>query len=254
MEGCQLDAGEKSGGSLRNEPPVRVRRERPSVRRWWVGPALAASTLVVVLGALEAGFRIALDPVARAALPHVGLHKEDQDRVRWAERAHAERNDGLSLNLHDRLLGWRPRPGLRTRRAKPRSFDVEVAINQAGLRGAREVTRAKTPGVTRIAIFGCSQTFGAGVVEEETFAAQLAATLPGVEVLNFGVGGYGTDQMLLYLESEGLAWAPDVVVLAFAYYHIERNQYGFPLLRQAPLHPGGRRDAPPRRGAGAGAG
>ena len=81
--------------------------------------------------------------------------------------------------------------------------------------------------MTRIAVFGCSQTFGSGVEDDETFSARLAVSLRGVEVLNFGVHGYGTDQMLLRWEREGVAYAPDVVVLAFAYYHLDRNITGF---------------------------
>ena len=37
----------------------------------------------------------------------------------------------------------------------------------------------------------------------------------GVEVLNLGVGGYGTAQQLLTLEEDGLRYRPDLVVLGF---------------------------------------
>ena len=40
-------------------------------------------------------------------------------------------------------------------------------------------------------------------------------------------GGFGTDQMLLYWEHEGVRFRPDVVVLAFAFYHLERNLAAF---------------------------
>ena len=125
------------------------------------------------------------------------------------------------------MLGWRPKPGIQVRSTQPGSYDVTVTTNADGLRGRRTIGRERTPGVTRIAVFGCSQTFGSGVEDDETFSARLAVSLRGVEVLNFGVHGYGTDQMLLRWEREGVAYAPDVVVLAFAYYHLDRNITGF---------------------------
>jgi lysophospholipase L1-like esterase len=116
---------------------------------------------------------------------------------------------------------------VRTRQSLPGAYDVEVTTNNEGLRGPLDVHTEKTAGTTRIAVFGCSQTFGTGVADDETYSAQLARRLPAVEVLNFGVGGYGTDQMLLYYESEGTRFAPDVVILAFAFYHLERNVAAF---------------------------
>ena len=84
-------------------------------------------------------------------------------------------------------------------------------------------------------------------------------SLRGVEVLNFGVHGYGTDQMLLRWEREGVAYAPDVVVLAFAYYHLDRNITGFRFYAKPHfiLEPGGalqleRRARPRSRHARAG--
>lgn len=76
-------------------------------------------------------------------------------------------------------------------------------------------------------MFGCSQTFGGHVDDADVYTARVARLLPGTEVLNFGVHGYGTDQMLLRWETEGIGFAPDVVVLAFAYYHVGRNVSGF---------------------------
>jgi hypothetical protein len=176
--------------------------------------------------ALEAGARWWLPAPARSALPHVGLGKEAQDRLRWLERR-KDGGAGLGLMRPDPVLGWRPRPGVRLRQTEPGVYDVEVSTDGEGLRGARDISREPAPGVARVALFGCSQTFGTGVADDETYGAQLERMLPGVEVLNFGVGGYGTDQMLLYWESVGEAFRPDVVVLAFAFYHVERNVAAF---------------------------
>jgi hypothetical protein len=192
------------------------------------GPLLAALSVAGTLVALEGAVRLRLSPANRAALPHVGADGETQRRLEWVERGRAVRGaEGWQLDVPDPLLGWRPRPGIVARSARPGASDVTITINAEGLRGRREVTRAKSPGVTRIAVFGCSQAFGSGVEDDETFSARLEASLDDVEVLNFGVHGYGTDQMLLRWEREGVEYAPDVVVLAFAYYHLDRNVSGF---------------------------
>jgi len=114
-------------------------------------------------------------------------------------------------------LGWANRPGARGQLIEP-EFDVEMAIDVEGLRGP-EVARAKLSGTRRIAIFGDSFAMGWGVAEKETVRAQLAEQLRArdpntpVEVLNFGVAGYSTDQALLAFRKIGARFAPDVVVL-----------------------------------------
>src|SRR4030095_261544 len=142
----------------------------------------------------------------------------------WGGRGRAARGaEAWEIDVPDATLGWRPKPGISVRSVHPGSYDVMVTTNPQGLRGARPALRPRRPGTTRVAVFGCSQTFGSGVQDDETFRARLEASLHDVEVLNFGVHGYGTDQMLLRWEREGVDYAPDVVVLAFAYYHLGRN-------------------------------
>ena len=117
----------------------------------------------------------------------------------------------------DPELGWANRPGARGRLVAP-EFDVEMAIDAEGLRGP-EVARAKLSGTRRIALFGDSFAMGWGVAEDDTLRAQLALQLRArdpnapVEVLNFGVAGYSTDQELLAFRKLGARFAPDVVVL-----------------------------------------
>ncbi len=190
--------------------------------------AVAALSLAATVVVLEGVVRLRLSRWTRAALPHVGVDGETQRRLEWVERGRtATRPQAWPLDVPDPLLGWRPKPGTQVRSVRPDAYDVTVTINAQGLRGRHDVARTKAPGVTRVAVFGCSQTFGSGVEDDETFSARLGAGLPDVEVLNFGVHGYGTDQMLLRWEEEGVHYAPDVVVLAFAYYHLDRNVAGF---------------------------
>jgi hypothetical protein len=204
----------------------RERHDGPLKWRRVSGPLLALLSVVVTLGGLEGVLRSRLDAHAREALPYVGLGVEDQNRVQWSLGHHGV-SAGRSLLAPDAFLGWRPRPRMRLRSREVGKFDVVVTTNRDGLRGKQRVSKEKRPGVTRIGVFGCSQTFGTGVADEQTYSARLGATLPGVEVLNFGVAGYGTDQMMLYYESEGVRRGLDVVVLGFAYYHLERNLLAF---------------------------
>jgi hypothetical protein len=101
--------------------------------------------------------------------------------------------------------------------AEGRSY---VRINASGWHD-KEHPLKKPAGVTRIAILGDSYTDALQVPEDSAFPAilerTLNSTLPGrYEVLNFGVGGFGTGQELLVLRHYALKYAPDAVILAFA--------------------------------------
>ena len=116
----------------------------------------------------------------------------------------------------DADTGWANRPGARGELVSP-EYDVEFAIDGEGLRGP-EVDPHKPPGTLRVAIFGDSFAQGWGVAEPETLRARLEARLRDriaapIEVMNFGVAGYGNDQALLAFRKLGRRLAPDVVVL-----------------------------------------
>ena len=103
--------------------------------------------------------------------------------------------------------GWRLRPGWHGQTRDGRT----VRLNGAGFRGP--AAGAGAAGRRRVVLLGDSLTFGTGVEDGETFAAQLAGLAPALEPVNLGVSGYGTDQELLLLEREGLPLEPAVVVL-----------------------------------------
>ena len=67
-------------------------------------------------------------------------------------------------------------------------------------------------------MLGDSQAWGYGVGDDDTIPAQLGRLLNDgggghYEVLNLGVGGYGTDQAFLKYLVQGARYAPDAVVL-----------------------------------------
>jgi hypothetical protein len=97
---------------------------------------------------------------------------------------------------------------------------IEYRINGSGFRGP-EITIAKPPGVYRIVCLGDSFTFGEGVREEDTYAAQLQKRLDGAvpgqytQVINAGVQGHGTVDELNWLRIGPAQFAPNVVTLGF---------------------------------------
>lgn len=93
-----------------------------------------------------------------------------------------------------------------------------VEINSDGWRGP-EVALKHPPGTFRIALLGDSFIEAFEVPFEETVGEVLErhlAALRGtpVEVLNFGVGGYGPTQELLTLRHEVWKYSPDLILLA----------------------------------------
>lgn len=74
-------------------------------------------------------------------------------------------------------------------------------------------------------IFGCSYTHGWSVDDEQTFPWLVQKRFPEYEVVNFGVGGYGTVQSLLQFQDALAEGAPKVAVLAYASFHDERNTF-----------------------------
>lgn len=100
--------------------------------------------------------------------------------------------------------------------------DAYVRINGDGLRD-REHARAKPPNTLRIAVVGDSYPEALQVPQESAFWAVIERRLRecpalagrDVEVINFGVSGYGTAQELITLRRHVRQYSPDLVLLAF---------------------------------------
>jgi lysophospholipase L1-like esterase len=96
-----------------------------------------------------------------------------------------------------------------------------VRINRDGQRD-REHAKAKPDGTLRIAVLGDSYAEALQVPLEDAFWYVLEGRLQNcpafkgkqIEVLNFGVSGYGTAQELLTLREKVWDYAPDLVLLA----------------------------------------
>jgi lysophospholipase L1-like esterase len=116
--------------------------------------------------------------------------------------------------VDDPVLDWRNVPGSVLREGK-----VVYRYNSAGFRDI-EHSVAKPVGVRRIVVVGDSVTEGAGVPWESTFTGLLQARLQGeyqgeYEVVNLAQSGMNTPQEVHLLEQDGIAYAPDLVVINF---------------------------------------
>lgn len=118
----------------------------------------------------------------------------------------------------DPVLGWVPAPGAHgwwTREGRG-----YVAITDHGFRGVDLPPGRAPSGTLRIALVGDSYVEARQVALEDSIGARLPRELescaPGpVEVLAFGVSGYGTAQEYLLFRERIARYHPDVVLLAF---------------------------------------
>lgn len=152
-----------------------------------------AKVLLIFFGVLV-GFIVAEIALRVAGYSYPEFYALDQSRG-YALRPQAE--------------GWYRKEG-----------EAYVRINSDGLRD-REHSLAKPPDTIRIAVIGDSYPEAFSVSVEEAFWGVMGGRLqecgafPGkkVEVLNFGVSGYGTAQELLTLREQVWKYSPDVVML-----------------------------------------
>ena len=98
--------------------------------------------------------------------------------------------------------------------------EAYVSINSDGLRD-REHSLVKPRDSFRIAVLGDSYPEALSVRMEEAFWSVMQSKLQEcapaprkIEVLNFGISGYGTAQELLTLREQVWKYSPDLVILA----------------------------------------
>jgi len=128
---------------------------------------------------------------------------------------------GGKLFEDDPTLGFRLKPG---------SFDVFLA-NGTRVRTTHLPEHERATGqagaaaeLPEIWILGCSYTYGWSVPDEETYPWLVQNALPGFHIRNLGVPGYNNVQSLLWMRQKIQSRdRPQVVVLAYASFHDERN-------------------------------
>jgi len=99
-------------------------------------------------------------------------------------------------------------------------YRTDVTINSQGWRSP-EFSVEKPAGTYRVLVLGDSFMAAVQVGDQETFSRVLEQRLNAanlgrrVEVINFGVPSWGSDQQYLALREYGLRLKPDLVVVAF---------------------------------------
>jgi len=148
-------------------------------------------------------------------LPPFGAINHPQQRAAL-ERLEGTREPVRGVNCFDRELGWTNLP-------RATSADGRFHTNSLGLRGTREYEPRPAEGMRRITCFGDSFTFGDEVPDADSYPARIEQQAQRVEALNFGVGGYGTDQALLRYRREGRGLGAQVVLVGLLLENIGRN-------------------------------
>ena len=171
--------------NMTTSEPVSDDRTRPSLR---VKLAVVASSLAVGLLIFEVFLRA-------IGFTYPVFYEPDTSR-------------GYALKAG--MEGWYRKEG-----------EAFVRINSDGLRD-REHAKEKPPGTLRVAVVGDSYAEAFQVAQEKAFWSVMERRLQDcpalrgrrVEVINFGVSGYGTAQELITLRERVWDYSPDVVLLA----------------------------------------
>ena len=168
---------------------------------------IAAAALAAILGlvAVEVLLRV-VEPFAFEPPLYPG------DRVA-IERAGEQ-------TVLDPEVGWRFAPFAEVEDRRP-DFHVVYRCGEDGFRAPLE--RSAEAEARRVAFVGDSFTFGVGVEAEATFPERLAELHPGTRVFNYGMAGYGVDQMWRALARFALPERPDWVVALFVADDLNRS-------------------------------
>ena len=121
-----------------------------------------------------------------------------------------------SSTIYDSDLGWIPNPGI-------------AGFNKQGFNSTTVNPEKIHPGTLRIEIFGASYNRG-WWKDVET---QLNKDGIKAEVFDFGVGGYGLDQMYLRWKKQGVDYHPDIVILGYCLGTIYNNTNMLRLIQNA---------------------
>jgi lysophospholipase L1-like esterase len=130
------------------------------------------------------------------------------------------------------LYSWALPPNSWMSEADPDTGRVSYFRTNARGWKDREHTLAKPETTFRIVVLGDSYTYGV-VPMDQQYTTRVEAMLrergwPQCEVISIGVSGWGTDQALEALVSEGLRYQPDLVIYQFCSNDLLENLYPEP--------------------------
>jgi hypothetical protein len=199
----------------------RASRATRVIGRIATSAGLAAASLLLSFGLVELALRHLADADGNVVVRGRLLGREHLPIVKTRQEieAYLGGKDRPFL-VYDPLLGWAPRPNAT-------SADGLYHYNMQAIRAPHDTAPTAPAGTTRIALFGDSFVHGDEVPFEDSIGAHLERRLRAagfdVEVLNFGVSAYGTDQAFLRWRSLGKTFAPEVVIQGLFIANVERN-------------------------------
>lgn len=112
------------------------------------------------------------------------------------------------------LLGWSIK-----KNGKSKLYQA----NSSGIRSNREYALTPPRGIRRVSTFGNSFTHCDDVKNSETWQAIMESYDSNIEVLNFGVGGFGLDQAYLRYLEDGRQYKSQIVLIGFMSENIYRD-------------------------------
>ncbi len=98
------------------------------------------------------------------------------------------------MKYHPRV-GYTYMPNARFR--APEAGGYLVRANSTGFRSEHEFVEDKPEGVSRILLFGDSQSAGHGIANPGRYGDLLEKAIPGLEIYNYALSGSGPDQQFL---------------------------------------------------------
>ncbi len=182
--------------------------------------ALAVLGPLVALVLAELVLRVFVLPNPKLVwrpLPPFGTLQTAEQRA-WVERQRSElagKTPPRGYSQFDPLLGWAPRPSSSTP-------DGKIHVNARGIRGTHDYGESIPRSMVRAVACGDSFTFCEEVADLEAWPAQVEALWPKCQFLNYGCGGYGTDQAYLRLSTSAIGQV-DAVVVGLLLENIGRN-------------------------------
>ncbi|HBG60767.1 MAG: hypothetical protein A2Y03_04525 [Omnitrophica WOR_2 bacterium GWF2_38_59] len=114
--------------------------------------------------------------------------------------------DKIKYLNYDKDLGWN---------LKAHGKSGKFKANGQSIRAYKEYSQLPKEGILRIAAFGDSFAHCDEVANNETWQHFMEKKSPDMEVLNFGVSGYGLDQAYLRYLKEGRKFHPHIVFICF---------------------------------------
>ena len=220
------------------KPKVGRLRGKRKPAAFWRPAVVNAAVCMAVVFVGKRPEALAFAPTFADAAQRLTKNKLNERDSRKMERGYYEGladvaafNSELAERYNGRPVDWNENRAIRHNADTYPPYDMYPSVsfaykgsllstNEWGMRD-RAYTKAKPPGVFRIAVLGSSHTVGVGVEDNETFEnltedrLNSEFHLPGVthfEMLNFAVSGYGPVGRSIILEDKVFAFDPDMIL------------------------------------------